>query len=134
MVFGFAVFHGFRVWPGFFRVWPVPGFSGLAFSVVFWFRLSRFFWFRRRFSGFALRFFGVRPSTDLVDAWKNKNFTISVFRRFRPPGAVSGPRGLQKRTQDEKPRRMDPGRGPGTHFERISADRGLPKPPLGQVD
>ena len=44
----------------------------------------------------------------------------SVFPRFRPPGAVFGPRGLQKRAQDEKPRRMDPGRGPGTHFEGIS--------------
>ena len=49
-----------------------------------------------------------------------KKSTISVFRRFRPPGAVSGPRGLQKRTQDEKPRPMDPGRGPGTNSERIS--------------
>ena len=56
-----------------------------------------------------------------------KNSTISVFRRFRPPGAVSGPRGRRESTQDEKLRRMDPGRGPGTHFERISSRaRGRP--------
>ena len=55
---------------------------------------------------------------------QKKKSTISVFRRFRPLGAVSGPRGPQKRTQDEKPRRMDPGRGPGTHFERISVRGG----------
>ena len=42
------------------------------------------------------------------------------FPRFRPPGAAAGARGHQKRTQDEKLRRMDPGRGPGTDFERIS--------------
>ena len=65
--------------------------------------------------------------------WENKNptqdvgkkSTVSVFRRFRPPGAVFGPRGLQKRAQDEKPRPMDPGRGPGTNSERISVRGGV---------
>ena len=54
-------------------------------------------------------------------ATQTKKNTISVFRRFRPLGAVSGPRGRRESTQDEKPRRMDPGRGPGTDFEPISS-------------
>ena len=62
---------------------------------------------------------GLSISPGTLASQSRKKSTISVFRRFRLPGAVSGPRGLQKRAQDEKPRRMDPGRGSGTNFERI---------------
>ena len=50
----------------------------------------------------------------------------SIFRRFWPRGAVFGPRGLQKLTQDEKLRRMDPGSGLGTDLEPILIDSTRP--------
>ena len=49
----------------------------------------------------------------------------AIFRRFRPLGPFPGP---HKRTQDEKSRRMDPGRGPGKGFEQILVGSTRPHP------
>ena len=48
-----------------------------------------------------------------------------AFRRFRPPGPVSGPGAAEDQSGAREPPRVDPRRGPGFDFERI-----CPCPPL----
>ena len=51
-----------------------------------------------------------RPAPQILETQKK----CSVFRRFRPPGAVSRPQGRQKTAQDEKPALGKPSRHPGS--------------------
>ena len=65
--------------------------------------------------GDARRQRASRPSSS-SDLRRREQITAEVFRSFRPPGALNGPRERQKTTRDEKP---VPGKGsgpPGTAY------------------